>query len=144
MRFDRVYELLQDIDDMPLRWRIDLREKLFVAVADGRVEFQHVERMLDALVSSGAIGHRKLFDGLRGETRMTSSELLTLGVRMRAMHAVAARLGPVAVVVPHDKRLRLMRLLGILAAANRPLRIFNDLETAHRWLSLSAEVAEPA
>ena len=129
---------------MPLHWRIDSREKVFLAVADGSVEFDDVERMLDAMASSGAIAYRKLFDGLRGETRMSPSELLTLGVRMRLMHAVAARLGPVAVVIPHDKRLRLMRLLGILAAADRPLRIFNDLDSAHRWLGLSESLREPA
>lgn len=129
---------------MPLHWQIDSREKVFMAVADGSVEFEDVERMLDAMASSGATAYRKLFDGLRGETRMSPSELLTLGVRMRAMHAVAARLGPVAVVIPHDKRLRLMRLLGILAAADRPLRIFNDLDSAHRWLGLSESRNEPA
>ncbi len=129
---------------MPLHWRIDSRKKVFLAVAEGSVEFDDVERMLDAMTSSGAIAYSKLFDGLRGETRMSPSELLTLGVRMRAMHAVAARLGPVAVVIPHDKRLRLMRLLGILAAADRPLRIFNDLESALRWLGLSESLREPA
>jgi len=128
---------------MPLHWRIDVHDKLFLALADGSVECEDVERMLDAMVSSGAIAYSKLFDGLRGETRMTPSELLTLGVRMRAMHAVAARLGPVAVVIPHEKRLRLMRLLGILAAADRPLRIFNDLASAHRWLGICKSVKEP-
>lgn len=129
---------------MPLHWRIDVREKLFLAVADGSVEYDDIERMLDAMASSGAIAYRKLFDGLLGETRMTPSELLALGARMRAMHEVAARIGPVAVVIPHDKRLRLMRLLGILAAADRPLRLFNDCDSAHGWLGISRDVAEPA
>jgi len=129
---------------MPLYWRIDSGERLFLAVAVGNVDFEDVDRMLDAVVVSGAVAYRKLFDGLLGETRMTQSELLTLGVRMRAMHAVTAQLGPLAVVVPNDKRLPLMRLLGILAAADRPLRLFDDLDSAHKWLSLSVNLREPA
>jgi hypothetical protein len=122
---------------MALHWHVESREKLFVVVADGNVEMEEAERMLDAVVCSGAMGYRKLFDGMLGETRMTPYELLTLGVRIRALHAGHTSLGPVAVALPHDKRPPLMRLMGIMAVARRPLRIFNDLESAHRWLGLT-------
>lgn len=133
---------LRDTDCMALRWNIESREKLVVVVADGNVELEEAERMLDALVRSGAMGYRKLFDGLLGETRMSSFELLKLGVRIRALHAGDTPLGPVALALPHDKRLPLMRLMGILAAARRPLRIFNDLESAHKWLHRSVGLPE--
>lgn len=125
---------LRDTDCMALHWHIESREKLFVVVADGNVELEEVERMLDELVGTGAIGYRKLFDGTLGETCMTSYELLSLGVRIRALHGGDTPPGPVAIVLPHDKRPPLMRLLGIMAAARRPLRIFDDLESAHKWL----------
>jgi hypothetical protein len=121
---------------MALHWHIESREKLFVVIADGNVELEEAEQMLDAVVCSGATGYRKLFDGMLGETRMTASELLTLGVRIRALHAGDTPFGPVAIALPHDKRPPLMRLMGIMAAARRPLRIFNDVESAHGWLSL--------
>lgn len=125
---------LRNTDCMALHWHIELREKLFVVVAYGNVEMEEAERMLDAVVCSGAMSYRKLFDGTLGETRMTPYELLTLGVRIRALHAGDTPLGPVAVVLPHDKRPPLMRLLGIMAAARRPLRIFDDRVSAHEWL----------
>lgn len=121
---------------MALQWHIESREKLFVVVADGNVELEEAEQMLDAVVCSGAMGYRKLFDGMLGETRMTASELLTLGVRIRALHAGDTLFGPIAIALPHDKRPPLMRLMGIMAAARRPLRIFNDVESAHGWLRL--------
>lgn len=121
---------------MALHWHIDSREELFVVIADGNVELEEAEQMLDAVVCSGATGYRKLFDGMRGETSMTASDLLTLGVRIRALHAGDTPFGPVAIALPHDKRPPLMRLMGIMAAARRPLRIFNDVESAHGWLSL--------
>jgi hypothetical protein len=126
---------------MALHWYIESREKLFVVVADGHVALEEAQQMLDALVDFGAMGYRKLFDGILAETRMTSYELLTLGVRIRALHAGDAPLGPVAVVLPHDKRPPLMRLMGIMAAARRPLRIFNDLESARKWLGLPVDMA---
>ena len=127
---------------MALHWHIESREKLFVVVADGHVALEEAQQRLDALVGSGAMGYRKLFDGILGATRMTSYELLTLGVRIRALHAGDSPLGPVAVVLPHDKRPPLMRLMGIMAAARRPLRIFNDLESARTWLGLPVDMAE--
>lgn len=121
---------------MALHWHIESREKLFVVIADGNVELVEAEQMLNAVVCSGATGYRKLFDGMLGETGMTTSELLTLGVRIRALHAGDTPFGPVAIALPHDKRPPLMRLMGIMAAARRPLRIFNDVESAHAWLRL--------
>jgi hypothetical protein len=130
---------------MPLHWRVDSREKLFVAVAEGNVDFEDVEHVLEALLPSGVLGYRKLFDGTRGVTRMNPFELLTLGVRIRALHAGGARLGPLALVIPDKKRPPLMRLMGIMAAAQRPLRLFKDSSSAHRWLDLPKDfVALPS
>lgn len=128
---------------MPLHWRVDSREMLFMAVADGNVKFEDVEQVLDALLPDGVLGYRKLFDGTRGHTRMSSFELLTLGARMRTLHAGAGSLGPLALVLPEKKRPPLMRLLGIMAAARRPLRLFADATSAYRWLELPEGFAMP-
>jgi hypothetical protein len=94
--------------------------------------------MIDVLVGSKALGYRKIFDGSRGETTMSALEILALGVRIRSLHAGGDALGALAVVVPDDKYLLLSRVLGILAAAKRPMRIFKDLEKARTWLNSPA------
>jgi hypothetical protein len=130
---------------MPLHWTIDARERLFVATAVGHVELDEVNRMLDAMVDANVHRYRKLFDGTCGDTRMNPFEILSIGLRMRGMHSTGP-MGPLAVVFPDDKSFLISRILGILAAAKRPMRVFNDLKKARRWLdspAIRASVPEP-
>lgn len=64
---------------------------------------------------------------------MSQEDLLALGVLFRGYH-VRGAVGPLAVVVSDAQLDRVSRLLGILATAGRPMRVFNDLEAARRWL----------
>jgi hypothetical protein len=94
--------------------------------------------MLDALVGSGALGYRKLFDGSQADTRLGALDILNIGVRMRALHGDGAPLGPLAVVIPADKYPLLSRVLGILATPRRPMRIFSEVDRARKWLDTAA------
>ena len=123
---------------MPLRWVIKSDERLFEVICDGFVEAAEVHEMLDVLVGAKTLGYRKLFDGTHGETTIGPLEILNIGVRIRALHAGNVALGPVAVVAPDDKYVLLSRVLGILAAPRRPMRIFKDVEKARDWLDSPA------
>jgi len=130
---------------MPLHWTIDSRLRLFVVTADGFVDFAEVNRMLDAMVGADVHGYRKMFDGTRGDTRMSPTELLSLGVRMRSIHATRP-MGPLAIVIPEDKYYLVARVLGMLAAAKRPMRVFRDAKKARQWLDspdIRARMPEP-
>jgi hypothetical protein len=94
--------------------------------------------MLDALVGSGALGYRKLFDGSQADTRLGALDVLNIGVRMRSLHGGGAPLGPLAVVIPADKYQLLARVLGILASPRRPMRIFTEVDRARKWLETPA------
>ena len=77
---------------MSLHWTIDPQQRLVTAVADGDVTRAEFEAFLDAVRSAGADGYRKLFDGLRGDTQMSSEELLALeGMDETTAYALAAR-----------------------------------------------------
>lgn len=119
---------------MPLHWKINSEEHLFEVVCDGRVDGPEVDKMLDVLVVSEALGYRKLFDGSRGETALGPSDILHFGVRIRALHATGAPLGPLAVVIPRDKFPLLARVLGILSVPNRPFKSFPNARKAREWL----------
>jgi hypothetical protein len=54
------------------------------AVAAGDVTRAEVEAYLDDMDHLGAMSYRKLFEGLRAETKMSADDLLALGGRMRA------------------------------------------------------------
>lgn len=131
---------------MALHWTIYSQKALFIATAEGLVEKADVDRMIDVMVASNILGYRKLFDGTSGDTKMGAVDLLALGVRMRELHALGP-MGPLAVVVPEDKYVLLSRVLGMLAAAKRPMRIFDDRRKALQWLeshAVRASVPGPA
>ena len=123
---------------MPLHWTIDSRMQIFVATCDGDVAFAEVNEMLDAMVGSNGLRYRKLFDGTRGDTQMSSIDILSIGVRLRALQDGVDDHGPLAVVVPDDKHAMISRVLGILAACKRPMRVFNDAGKARKWLDSPA------
>jgi hypothetical protein len=119
---------------MPLHWDISHSNQLMVVVAEGMITRQEVDRMLDEMIAERALGYRKLFDGAQGDTAMGPSEILDLGVRMRTLHQHGT-MGPLAVVVPADKWGLVARVLGMLAAARRPMRVFPNVAKARRWLN---------
>lgn len=120
---------------MPLHWTIDSRERLMTTIADGFISREEAENYIASVNGAGTHTYRKLFDGSRGDTRMTADDMLALGVQIRKLQtAGGGKSGPMAVVVPPHKAELLSRLLGILAAADRPMRVFSDAEPARRWI----------
>lgn len=130
-----LFGIVSEIDiAMPLTWTIDPDRKLVTATAEGGVTQTELAAYLDAVDQAGALSYRKLFDAGRGDPGMDSEELLALGVRMRASHAVGP-MGALAIVVPGEVEGSFGRVLGILASAKRPMRVFSDLAAARKWIA---------
>jgi len=128
---------------MPLDWTIDHDRKRILAIAEGDVTRAQFEAYLDAMASERALAYPKLFDGLAGDTSMGPYELLAVAARIRSYHGEPV--GPVALVLPEDKTHLVLRVLGALAAAKRPLRIFRSRKSAQRWLDdLDLETSKTA
>jgi hypothetical protein len=119
---------------MPLVWKIEPENSLVVAVAYGDVTRPEVDRYLDALVETGALAYRKVFDVHNGDTAMTADDLLPVAVRMRSLHGLGP-MGPLAVVLPLGRGERLQRALGMVATARRPMRVFESPMLAYRWIA---------
>ena len=117
---------------MPLHWTIDTRARLVVATADGMVTLLDVDELLISLAGAGAVPYRKLLDGRLADIAMNLDELTAIAAKIRALHVQPV--GPLAIVLPKDKSELLSRVLGALAAADRPMRIFKDPQAARRWL----------
>ena len=128
---------------MPLYWKIDPADRLMVVTAEGMVVREEVDRMLDDMVAQRALGYRKLFDGTDGDTAMDPTELLALGSRMRTLHR-RGTMGPLAVIVPAGKWEIIARVLGMLAAARRPMKVFQNAGSARRWLDAREPVSPAA
>src|SRR5262249_40985564 len=117
---------------MPLYWSIDSRTELVTIVAEGPVTRADTEAYIEAISGAGALAYRKLYDGRCSTLALQADDVLEIGVRFRSYHNQP--MGPVALVWPADQRQALSRLLGVLASADRPLRLFETRGPARRWL----------
>jgi hypothetical protein len=119
---------------MPLFWTIDSKAQLFAAVAEGQVTLADALELLETMTGSKALSYRKLLDGRRAVSAMPPDDILQLCVKIRSYHD-RHDLGAVAIVGTAEQTVTFSRLLGALAAGNRPFKIFNTPRQAHHWLA---------
>jgi hypothetical protein len=120
---------------MPLFWTIDSKARMFAAEAEGRVTLAEGLELLETMVGAKALSYRKLLDGRRAVSAMPPNEILELCVKIRSYHD-HPDLGAVAIVGTAEQTVIFSRLLGALAAGNRPFKIFATPRQARQWLAL--------
>jgi hypothetical protein len=126
---------------MPLYWTIDSRARLLSARAEGEVSLEQALELLEAASGASALSYRKLFDGRSGTSSMSGEELLALCVKLRSYH-VQGPMGALAVVANPDQTWIFARVLGALAAADRPMKVFEGLRQARGWLDGQANLPD--
>jgi hypothetical protein len=125
-----------------LYWTIDSRKRLVTATADGPVTGADFAAFFEAVKGARALPYRTLFDGSAAEFLMGEHEVLGVGAGFKDLQRESA--GPLAVVLSDESARRLARMLGILATAERPMRLFGRRRPAERWLNSFAPAAEPS
>ena len=118
---------------MPLHWIINSRAELVSAVAEGDVSFADAMTFLRTLSGAKVTGYRKLFDGRAGTSSMSEQELLMIVVEIRSHHS-PGKVGALAVVSNPEQTEPFARVLGALALADRPMRLFDNPTRARNWL----------
>ena len=118
---------------MPLYWTIDSKARLFTGVAEGNVTLNDAVGLLDAMAGAKAMAYRKLFDGRAANPTMTSDEMLSLCARIREYHEQGL-MGALALVATPEQTMVFARLLGALASAKRPIRVFTSPRQARNWI----------
>ena len=118
---------------MPLYWTIDSKERVFTGSGEGEVTFADAMALLDALAGARALPYRKLFDGRAVLSSMTGEELLAVCAKIRGLHE-RGPVGALAIVCTPEQTVTFGRLLGALAAADRPIKMFARLQPARTWL----------
>lgn len=118
---------------MPLYWTIDSKARLFTGVAEGVVTYADAIGLVEAMAGANAMSYRKLFDGRAAVTSMSPQELLTLCVRIRSYHDQGT-MGALALVATAEQTMTFARLLGALASAERPIKMFQSPRAARNWI----------
>lgn len=119
---------------MSIHWIVESRRKLVTVVAEGDVGKADVEAYLAMIDGANLSEWRKLFDARKGRPVLTQQDVNDLGARIRAA-AVAREVGPFAFVKPEMETPELLRLLGFFAAAKRPMRVFQTIGPAQKWIA---------
>ena len=117
---------------MPIYWTINSRHQFVVVTAEGDVSRADADDYLDAIEGGGALAYRKLYDARAGNVVMNHDEMMEIAVRLRSYHH--RPVGPLAIVLSDDKAAAAARVLGILASADRPIKLFTSLAPARRWI----------
>lgn len=124
---------------MPLYWIIDSRAKLVSAVAEGEVTLADAMAFLRTVAGAKVSGYRKLFDGRAGTSAMTAQELLVISAEIRSHHSVG-KVGALAILAHPEQTEPFARVLGALALADRPMRLFDNPIRARSWLEAQPRV----
>jgi hypothetical protein len=119
---------------MPLYWTIDSKARLFTAVAEGEVSFTDAMDLLEALAGANALSYQKMFDGRQAAPTMTPDEVLLVCAKIRAYHE-SGTMGPLALIGTPEQTVVFARLLGALASADRPIKVFSTPRQARSWLA---------
>ena len=122
---------------MPIHWIIDSRAELVSAVAEGDVLISDAMAFLRTLSGAKVTGYRKLFDGRTGTSSMSAQELLMITAEIRSYHGLG-KVGALAVVANPEQTEPFARVLGALALADRPMRLFDNPVRARNWLDAQA------
>ena len=118
---------------MPLHWTLDPSQHFVTLTVEGEVTRPEIEAYLSEIERSNATGWRKLVDLRNAQAVLPADDVMALGLRFREADA-AGEVGALAVVMPKSNPEGVMRLLGFLAAAKRPMRLFQAIEPARRWI----------
>jgi hypothetical protein len=126
---------------MPLYWTIDSKARLFTGVAEGHVSMRDALDLLEAMAGAKAMSYRKLFDSRAAAPRLSSDELLSLCARIRSYHE-QGMMGALAIVATAEQTTVFARLLGALASAERPIKVFDSPRQARNWIEYQAKERE--
>jgi hypothetical protein len=118
---------------MPLRSSPDPIQQLVTVTAEGEVTRADVEAYLSEVDRLNARSWRKLVDLRNSQGILTGEDVELIGWTFREA-AKSSDVGALAVVMPSSEPERVMRLLGFLAAAKRPMRLFKTMAPAQRWI----------
>jgi hypothetical protein len=130
---------------MPVLWAIDHLNRLVVATAKGELHLKDIENYLDGVARAATLSYRKLFDMTQGSPALSKQDRLALAARLRDYNGTNA-MGPAAIVALPNESYQQARLFETLTVADRPLKIFGDLQAARDWLNSEpvAALAPPA
>jgi len=126
---------------MPIYVTVYHLDSLIVGRTEGQVTLTDLEGYLDDIVRARAIGYGKIFDSTSGRAVLAPDEVEAFRERLKAFVAERqGKIGPFAVVTGGERHDRLTSICQTAMTADRPMRVFDDIQSARAWLQEHALV----
>jgi hypothetical protein len=118
---------------MPIYVTLYHLDQMIIGKTEGDVTLADIEGYLDDVVKARAVSYRKIFDATSGTSRLTPEDVETLRAKL-AEFTRTRNFGPFAVVTGGNREGRMANICQTASRADRPMRVFNDIYSARRWL----------
>jgi hypothetical protein len=123
---------------MPVLWGAFHSTRLVTITFIGVIGRQDIDACSDGIMTPATLSYRKLVDLTQGSLALSPDDVAALAERVRE-HGRAGALGAVAIVSLREKHEEQSLLFDALStAAERPLKVFRDIQTARDWLDTIA------
>jgi hypothetical protein len=119
---------------VPIDYTIDREQRLIHATAHGVVVLQDVLDYFDAVTIHDAAAYQKLFDAREMIPQFDDDDAMVVAARMSAYAAFGPRGAVAAVATSFEAVLALRRYANFFGGEDRPVRLFDNIETARAWL----------
>jgi hypothetical protein len=119
---------------MPIYVTVYHLDKTIVGKTEGDVTLADIERYLDDIVKAKAVSYGKIFDATSGTSRLTPDDVAALRAKLAEFTRDQRNVGPFAVVTGGNREGRMANICQTITSADRPMRVFNDIHSARRWL----------
>jgi hypothetical protein len=128
-------------ETMPVTWAAFHSTRLVTITFRGVITRKDFDDYLDGILTPATLSYRKLVDLTEGSVALSAADIVGFAARVHE-HSRAGTMGAVALAVRPDAQKQLTLLFeSVSAAADRPLKVFGDLQTARDWLETSSSGA---
>ena len=129
---------------MPVIWAALHSARLVTITFKGVITRKDMDDYIDGVLTPATLSYRKLVDLTQASLTLTLDDIAALTERVRG-HSRAGTMGAVAIAVGPDEQKRYGLLFdSVSAAADRPLKVFCDLQAARDWLETTRPLPAPA
>lgn len=120
---------------MPIDYTIDHEQRLVHATAHGVVVLRDILDYFDAVAIHDAAAYQKLFDAREMAPQLSDDDFMVVAARVSAYAAFDPRGAVAAVATNFEAVSALQRYANFFGGEDRPVRLFDRIETARAWLA---------
>jgi hypothetical protein len=119
---------------MPVLWAAFHSTRLVTITFKGVICRQDIDACTDGIITPATLSYRKLVDLRQGSLALSPEDIAALAEHARECGRSGVMGGLAIVALPDEQGPQALLFEALSIAADRPLKIFTDLQAAWDWL----------